>query len=282
MPEEGVPLSPNSALLTAAEIIQLAKIFVSNGVTKIRLTGGEPTIRKDLVDIVAGLNELKKIGLEKIGITTNGLVLKRKLQQLQDNGLDQINISLDTLDKHKFELLTRRRGFENVLESIDAAVGMGFDSVKLNAVVIRNVNDMEVKDFVEMTREKNLYVRFIEYMPFDGNKWNKDKFVSYKEMLVDVSPHFQSIMKESDHPNDTSKKYKIPGYAGTFGFITSMSDHFCGTCNRIRLMADGNLKVCLFGNAEINLRDAMRNGAPEEELHEIIGSAVRRKKRQHA
>ncbi|KAJ3120899.1 Molybdenum cofactor synthesis protein 1 [Nowakowskiella sp. JEL0407] len=282
MPEEGIELTPNSQLLTAEEIVRLAKLFVLHGVTKIKLTGGEPTVRKDLIDIVGALNELRTLGLKHIGITTNGIALKRKLPKLLEYGLDGVNISLDTLDKFKFELMTRRKGFENVMDSISDACSMPFNSVKLNAVVIRGVNDSEIHQFVEMTKDKNLYVRFIEYMPFDGNKWNKDKFVPYKEMLEGISNHYAAITKGSDLPNDTSKKYKIPGYAGSFGFITSMSDHFCGTCNRVRLLADGNLKVCLFGNAEVNLRDLIRNGATDEELEDVIGMAVKRKKKQHA
>ncbi|KAJ3046105.1 Molybdenum cofactor synthesis protein 1 [Rhizophlyctis rosea] len=282
MPEEGVSLTPHADLLNTEEILRIARLFVEAGVTKIRLTGGEPTVRKDLIDIVAGLNELKPLGLEGIGMTSNGVALKRKLSALRENGLDNLNISLDTLDKFKFELMTRRKGFEHVMESINMAVAMGFSSVKLNSVVIKGVNDIEILDFIKMTEDLPLYVRFIEYMPFGGNRWNTEKFVSYKQMLDRIQVEFPNIQKVSDTPNDTSKAWTVPGFRGRFGFITSMSDHFCGTCNRLRVLADGNMKVCLFGNKEVNLRDALRGGASDEELMHIVGLAVQRKKKQHA
>ncbi|KAI8922514.1 hypothetical protein DFJ77DRAFT_424870 [Powellomyces hirtus] len=282
MPAEGLPLTPKVHILTTPEILKLARIFVKEGVTKIRLTGGEPTVRKDLMDVMDGLNDLRPLGLKAIGMTTNALALKRKLPALKEKGLNQLNISLDTLDPFKFELMTRRRGFNQVMDSIHAAVELGYEPVKLNAVVIKNVNDAEVVRFVEMTKELPIYIRFIEYMPFGGNKWNEDKFVSYKTMLEMVKAVYPAVAKVSDEANDTSKAYAVPGFVGKFGFITSMSDHFCGTCNRLRLLADGNLKVCLFGNSELNLRDAMRSGISDAELLDIISAAVKRKKQRHA
>ncbi|TPX48793.1 hypothetical protein SeLEV6574_g01833 [Synchytrium endobioticum] len=282
MPAEGVPLTPKPQLLSAFEILKLARLFVQEGVTKIRLTGGEPTVRADLLNIVAGLNELRPLGLQTIAMTTNGIALKRKLPDLVKNGLNSLNVSLDTLDKFQFELMTRRRGWDHVIESIEAAIRLNVPSLKLNAVVMKKVNDMEVLPFVEMTKEWPVYVRFIEYMPFGGNKWNKDKFVPYRDMLQTIRARYPELYKLSDEPNDTSKAYAIRGFKGRFGFITSMSDHFCDTCNRLRITADGNMKVCLFGNAEVNLRDIIREGASDEQLLEVITAAVKRKKKQHA
>ncbi|KAJ3103811.1 hypothetical protein HDU97_009816 [Phlyctochytrium planicorne] len=283
MPAEGVPLTPGSDLLTTSEILRLARLFVNEKVTKIRLTGGEPTIRKDLVSIVAGLNDLRPLGLKDICITTNGIVLKRKLADLKKNGLDHINISLDTLDPLQFELMTRRKGHSNVVDAIHESVAHGFKSVKVNAVVINKVNDHEVVDFIErFTKELPVYVRFIEYMPFDGNKWNDEKFIPYRTLLQRIYEKYGNVQKTPDEPNDTSKSYFIPGYKGRFGFITSMSEHFCGTCNRLRLLANGGLKVCLFGKTEISLRDLMRQGLSDEELLPLISDAVKRKKKQHA
>ncbi|KAI8805125.1 hypothetical protein BJ742DRAFT_681400 [Cladochytrium replicatum] len=282
MPAEGVELSPASNILSASEILRLAKLFVREGVTKVRLTGGEPTVRKDLVDVVAGLNELRPLGLQHIGMTTNGIVLKRKLWDLKRAGMDQLNISLDTLDKLKFPMITRRLGFENVIESIDAATALGFESVKVNVVIIRGLNHDEIVPFVNFSKDRNVYVRFIEYMPFDGNRWNQEKFMGYNEMLEEIKKVHSIVEKCSDSPNDTSKAYRVPGFRGQFGFITSMSEHFCGTCNRLRLMADGNLKVCLFGNGEVNLRECLRQGVSDAELLNIVGAAVKRKKKQHA
>lgn len=282
MPSQGVKLTPNSDILTANEIVSLSRLFVNEGVTKIRLTGGEPLVRRDLVEIIASLNELKSNGLEKIGITTNGLVLGKRLTSLQKAGLDQINVSLDTLVPAKFEFITRRRGFERVLGSIDQAIALGYKPLKINCVVMKGVNEEEVLDFVLMTKDKCVDVRFIEFMPFSGNKWSKGKFVPFQHMLNQIEERWSTVERLTNDPNDTAKSFRIPGYAGQFSFITSMSQHFCGTCNRLRVTADGNLKVCLFGNAEVSLRDALRAGASDEELLEIVGAAVKRKKPRHA
>ena len=168
MPEQGVPLTPSAQLLTRQEIIRLANLFVEQGVTKIRLTGGEPTVRKDLIDIVSGLNQLKTKGLKTLGMTTNGIALEKKLPMLLAHGMNHLNISLDTLDPWQFELLTRRKGFSHVMKSLEKAVELGFDQVKLNCVVIRNLNSNQLLDIVELTRGLPIIVRFIEYMPFDG------------------------------------------------------------------------------------------------------------------
>ncbi|XP_069879924.1 molybdenum cofactor biosynthesis protein 1 isoform X3 [Dipodomys merriami] len=225
MPEEGVPLTPRADLLTTEEILILARLFVKEGVDKIRLTGGEPLIRPDVVDIV---------------------------------------------------------GFHKVMEGIHKAIELGYNPVKVNCVVMRGVNEDELLDFVALAQGLPLDVRFIEYMPFDGNKWNFKKMVSYKEMLDTIQQRWPELETLPEEESSTAKAFKIPGFQGQVSFITSMSENFCGTCNRLRITADGNLKVCLFGNSEVSLRDHLRAGASEEELLSIIGAAVGRKKRQHA
>nr|XP_045365314.1 molybdenum cofactor biosynthesis protein 1 isoform X5 [Camelus bactrianus] len=300
MPEEGVPLTPKADLLTTEEILTLARLFVKEGVDKIRLTGGEPLIRPDVVNIVAHLlasartssliplpvvspAQLRQLeGLRTIGITTNGINLARLLPQLQKAGLSAINISLDTLVPAKFEFIVRRKGFHKVMEGIHKAIELGYSPVKVNCVVMRGLNEDELLDFVALTKGLPLDVRFIEYMPFDGNKWNFKKMVSYKEMLDTLRQRWPELEKLPEEESSTAKAFKIPGFQGQVSFITSMSEHFCGTCNRLRITADGNLKVCLFGNSEVSLRDHLRAGASEEELLSIIGAAVGRKKRQHA
>lgn len=279
MPAEGVPLSPKQHLLTTDEIVYIAKLFVEQGVTKIRLTGGEPTIRKDLVDIIARLKEFKT--LEQVGITTNGLVLTRNLVGYQRAGLDAVNISLDTLKPGKFEEITRRRGWERVIAGIDLAIQLGYKP-KVNCVVMKNFNEDEVCDFVEWTRDRAVDVRFIEYMPFSGNRWHTEKMLSYNDMLDMIKKQFPDFQALPNGPNDTSKAYHVPGFKGQVGFITSMTEHFCGTCNRLRITADGNLKVCLFGNKEVSLRDAIRSGCSEDDLVALIGASVMKKKKQHA
>ncbi|KAJ1913786.1 Molybdenum cofactor synthesis protein 1 [Mycoemilia scoparia] len=284
MPEEGIDLTPKPELLTADEIVRLARIFVSQGVDKIRLTGGEPTVRKDIVELISRLNELKQIGLRHITITTNGVALHRKLPALREAGLDSLNISLDTRDPTKFANFTRRNGYKQVMKSIEEAFRLDFDPVKLNVVVMRGQNEDEIPTFVEMTHDDPLDIRFIEYMPFDGNKWNQSKLVPYREILKNLhSIYGDNLTALPLEKNHTAKGWKIEGYKGQFGFITSMTNSFCYACNRVRLMADGNLKVCLFGNSEVNLRDWLRqDDTTDRQLMNIIEDAIKRKKKAHA
>ncbi|CAK9144782.1 unnamed protein product [Ilex paraguariensis] len=294
MPAEGVELTPSPQLLSLNEIVRLGNLFVSSGVDKIRLTGGEPTIRKDIEEICLQLSNLK--GLKTLAMTTNGISLARKLPKLKECGLSLVNISLDTLVPAKFEFITRRKGHSKVMESIDAAIDLGYNPVKVNCVVMRGFNDDEICDFVELTREKPINVRFIEFMPFDGNVWKVKKLVSYYEMLDRVGKRFTGLQRIGDHPTETAKNFRIDGHQGTVSFITSMTKHFCAGCNRLRLLADGNFKVCLFGPSEepleelfflqqlieVSLRDPLRHGVNDDELKEIIGAAVKRKKAAHA
>lgn len=280
MPAEGVDLSPRDALLSFEEIERLARVFVHNGVDKIRLTGGEPLVRKDVEQLVERLGALP--GLRTLAMTTNGLLLPKKLHRLHAAGVNLLNISLDTLDSERFEAITRRKGFDQVLKAIEMAVDYGYDPVKVNCVVVRGVNDDEVGRFVDLTRDRPIQVRFIEYMPFQGNGWSDDAFVSYADIKKRVEKEHPMLEPCDDGPNATAKVFHVPGYRGSVGFITSMSDEFCSTCNRLRITADGSLKVCLFGNAEVSLRDIMRGGATDDELTEAIQAAVTRKKAAHA
>jgi GTP 3',8-cyclase len=274
MPEEGVPLSPARELLTTPEIVLLSSVFVSQGVTKIRLTGGEPTVRRDIVPLMQKIGQLRAHGLKELCLTTNGLSLHRKLDAMVEAGLTGVNLSLDTLDPFQFQLMTRRTGFEAVQRSIErifelkrAGAPIKF---KINCVVMRGINDREILPFVEMTRDKDVEVRFIEYMPFDGNKWSEGKMFSYQEILDVIRAAHPTLQKALDHKNDTSKTYQVPGFSGRVGFITSMTHNFCGTCNRLRITSDGNLKVCLFGNAEVSLRDIVRKVNKGEPIDDAV------------
>ncbi|XP_048083961.1 molybdenum cofactor biosynthesis protein 1 isoform X2 [Alosa alosa] len=280
MPEEGIKLTPRAQLLSTEEVLTLARLFVQEGVDKIRLTGGEPLIRPDVLHIIGEMRKLE--GLKTIAITTNGVNLSRLLPGLKDAGVDLLNISLDSLVPAKFEFIARRKGFHKVMEGINKAIEMGYNIVKVNCVVMRGLNEDELLDFVALTEKKPLEVRFIEYMPFDGNRWNFKKMVSYQEMLDHIKQEWPNLELLHGAESDTAKIYKVPGFQGQIGFITSMSDHFCGSCNRLRITADGNLKVCLFGNSEVSLRDVLRSGATDAELLQIISAAVGRKKKQHA
>jgi cyclic pyranopterin phosphate synthase len=280
MPPEGVPLRPQEQILTFEEIERIARLFVQEGVTKIRLTGGEPLVRKDVDVLIQRLGRIE--GLKTFAMTTNGLLLPKKLPTIHAAGLNLLNISLDTLDASRFEFITRRKGFDIVMNAIDQALRYGYNPVKINCVVMRGFNDDELGDFVEWTRLKPLEIRFIEYMPFDGNGWNDGRFMPYTEMIERIDKSHPSLERLVDGPHETSKTYQVPGYVGRVGFITSMSQNFCGSCNRLRITADGNLKVCLFGKAEVSLRDRIRAGATDDELRETLGAAVNRKKAAHA
>ncbi|KAL7120712.1 hypothetical protein ACP275_02G139300 [Erythranthe tilingii] len=280
MPAEGVELTPTPQLLSPNEIVRLANLFVSSGVSKIRLTGGEPTIRKDIEEICLQLSSLS--GLKTLAMTTNGITLANKLPRLKECGLSLLNISLDTLVPAKFEFMSRRKGHDRVMKAIDAAIELGYNPVKVNCVVMRGFNDDEICDFVELTREKPINIRFIEFMPFDGNVWKVKKLVPYSEMMDIVVKQFTGLERIKDDPTETAKNFRIDGHRGTVSFITSMTEHFCAGCNRLRLLADGNFKVCLFGPSEVSLRDPLRSGADDNELREIIGAAVKRKKASHA
>ncbi|GAB7344133.1 hypothetical protein MBLNU457_2029t1 [Dothideomycetes sp. NU457] len=321
MPEEGVPLSPKDHILTTPEIFYLSSLFVSQGVTKIRLTGGEPTVRHDIVPLMQQIGSLRSRGLRELALTTNGISLHRKLDDMVEAGLTGVNISLDTLDPFQFQIMTRRKGFDAVWKSIDRILemnklGSGI-KLKINCVVMRGMNEREILPFVELGREKDIEVRFIEYMPFGGNKWSERKMVSYSEMIDIIREKYPGLQRLQGHKNDTSKTYQVPGFVGRVGFITSMTSEFCGSCNRLRITSDGNLKVCLHGNTEVSLRDMLRkdnNGIPidqetfeamkelemnrhqgllsdsvkpswterEMELLNIVGMAVKRKKEKHA
>jgi cyclic pyranopterin phosphate synthase len=279
MPAEGVELRPKPDLLTYEEIIRLAELFARHGVTKIRLTGGEPLVRKDIEHLAERLAVIE--GIKSLAITTNGLLLPRKLDALKAAGITLFNISLDTLRPDRFERITRRKGLETVLEAIELTIAAGYDPVKINCVVLKGVNDDEILDFVEFGRTRPVEIRFIEYMPFDGNAWDDGDFFSYEAMLQVVREAHPGLERRADGPNHTAKAWGVPGHRGSLGFISSMSQNFCGSCNRLRLTADGNLKVCLFGQGEVSLRDAMRGGLTDRELEELIDDAVYRKKASH-
>lgn len=280
MPAEGVDLKPKTHILSFEEILRLAGLLVAHGVTKIRLTGGEPLIRKELVQLVERLRALE--GLEELTITTNGLLMPRKLDELQQAGVTGFNISLDTLREDRFFEITRRPGLDTVLEAIHRTVDAGYDPVKVNCVVIRGFNEDELADFVAMTETLPLEIRFIEYMPFDGNTWNTGKFLPYREMTDRIKERWPDFEREGGDDMEIAKLWQVPGFTGKVGFISSMSDHFCAGCNRIRITADGQLKVCLFGAQEVNLRDLMREGITDGALLDAVRDALARKAPSHA
>ncbi len=268
MPEDGVLLSHKSHIMNFDEIYTIAKTFVDNGVTKIRLTGGEPLIRKDLPVILKRLSSLPV----ELGITTNGVIVDKFIDTFKECGIKHINISLDSLKKEKFTQITRRNYFERVYKNIVLLTKNDF-KVKINAVLIRGFNDDEIVDFVNLTKDLPLALRFIEFMPFDGNKWDMKKMVSYAEIIELLNSHFleENIERLEDAPNDTSKNYRIKGFKGTFAIISSVTNPFCDSCNRIRLTANGQFKNCLFSATESDLLTLLREG---KSIEPIIQKAV--------
>ncbi len=271
MPEEGVTLSPRSHLMTYEEIHDIAKIFVAHGVTKIRLTGGEPLIRKDIPII---LEKLASLPVE-LSISTNAVIVDKFIDTLKSNGVHSINVSLDSLNAQKFKHITRRNEFDKVYQNIHLLVKEGF-KVKVNAVLMKDFNEDEIIDFINFSKDLPISVRFIEFMPFDGNKWDISKLVSYAEVMERVREGFSETQIErlEDAPNDTSKNYKIKGYRGSFAIISSVTNPFCDSCNRLRLTANGHLKNCLFSATESDLLTAYREG---KDIEPIIQKAVQAK-----
>jgi cyclic pyranopterin phosphate synthase len=271
MPAEGIQLSPKSHIMTYDEVFTIAKTFVDHGVTKIRLTGGEPLVRRD-VDVI--LKKLATLPVE-LSITTNAVLVDRFIDVLKICGIDKINVSLDSLDAGKFREITRRNDFEKVYKNIRLLINEGF-KVKLNAVLIKGFNDNEIIDFIMLSKDLPVSVRFIEFMPFDGNKWDKDKMVSYAEIMSRVNTSFnqEQVLRIADAPNDTSKNYRIDGHKGTFAIISSVTNPFCDSCNRIRLTANGRIKNCLFSTSESDLLTPLREGRT---IEPIIQKAIKSK-----
>ena len=255
MPADGIPLLPSAKLMSADEVFSIAKTFVDEGVTKIRLTGGEPLVRKDFETIVRKLSTLPA----ELAISTNGILVHKYVPLFKAIGLRKINVSLDSLKAEKFEHITRRNQFAKVMKNLQLLLDNHFD-VKLNVVLMKDFNEDEILDFIEFTKDKNISVRFIEFMPFGGNNWKSDKLVSLAEVLALAETRYgPQLIRESDAKNDTTKNYKIEGFKGSWGVISTVTSPFCGSCNRMRLTADGKMKNCLFDNNEMDLLAKLRN-----------------------
>jgi cyclic pyranopterin phosphate synthase len=270
MPDEHYDFAPASRLMQPGEIETLAKIFVEQGVKKIRLTGGEPLVRKDAAQIILSLSRLPVF----LTLTTNGVRLHEFLHVLLEAKIKTVNISLDTLQEDKFQIMTRRNLFKQVKENIDLLIKNNI-RVKVNMVVMKGLNDIEINDFIAWTKETPVHVRFIEFMPFSGNHWTSNQVFSLQEMLDEVRKNYSFIPLEAKK-NDTAKAFMVPGHEGTFSVISTMSAPFCSSCNRMRLTADGNLKNCLFSKEETDLLTPLRNGEDVLPLiHQSIGSKAK-------
>ncbi len=274
--------SPRTELLTYEEIFRLARVAVAMGIRTIRLTGGEPLLRKQVVTLVEMLSTLKSRGLESLKMTTNGIFLSRLAKELKMKGLDSVNVSLDTLDPRKFARITGRSLLDGVLEGLEAAKKVGFKDVKVNAVAMRGFNDDEIFDFAEFAIEHRITVRFIEFMPFPGNGWSLEKFISSAELKRKLETRYSLELEPLVDPSQTSRNYRIVGTEGKIGFISSVSESFCAACSRMRLSADGKLQPCLHGQEEIDVKAVMRReDSSDEDLQQLFLKAAGVKSRGH-
>lgn len=282
LPNGEPPMARRETLLTFEEIVTLSDIFVSLGIEKIRLTGGEPMLRRGVVDLVERLSSLKP-SLKDIALTTNGHTIPENARALRKAGLDRITISLDSLDDANFQEITGVDQLENVLRSIIAVKAAGFDPIKINACVVRGRNDHELVEMARFARENALSYRFIEFMPLDsGHEWNREQVVSGREIHGAINSVFPLTLVDESRGSETAWKYKFAdGSPGEIGIIAPVTEMFCGQCSRIRLTADGQIRTCLFSTTEHNLRDVLRSGASRDEIVEFIENAVLKKEPRH-
>jgi len=282
LPNGEPPLARKDTILSFEEIAYLSEIFVSLGIEKIRLTGGEPLIRKDVPKLVEQLSKLRP-QLTDIALTTNGFDFPRHAWALKSAGLDRVTISIDSLDRDRFAEITGVDALEKVYTAIVSAKANGFEPVKINSVVVRGRNDDEVVDFARFARERDLKFRFIEYMPLDsGHGWQRDQVVAGREIYEAINAVYPLELIDETRGSETSWKYKFAdGAPGEIGIIAPVTEMFCGACSRIRLTADGQIRTCLFSTNEHNLRDVLRSGATREEIVEFIEGVVLKKEPRH-
>jgi len=292
MPEDGVCAMSHDEILRIEEIEAIARVATRIGIKSVRLTGGEPLVRKGVVDLVRSLHDMPEI--ENISMTTNGVLLPQMAEELKEAGLSRVNISLDTLDAEQFKFITRVGRIESTLQGIDAALEAGFNPVKINAVTVRSLNQ-DFLEFAKLSIDKPLHVRFIEYMPVgessgsDGTGWGKADVIPSEELLEIINARAAQAGLPALEPLDGEHKpigwgparyFAFPGAQGTVGFISPLSRHFCSECNRLRLTADGKLRPCLFSDKEIDVRAALREGG-EDAVYECFLRALDLKPDEH-
>jgi cyclic pyranopterin phosphate synthase len=279
MPAGGIPKLDHDGILRYEEIMRIARIAVHMGISKIRITGGEPLVRKDVLYLCE--NVAKIPGLKSLSLTTNGVLLSQFADSLFRVGIKRINISLDTLNPAKFEMITRRNLFHEVWEGIEAAQKAGFAPIKLNTVVMRGVNDDEIEDLARLTFRYPFHVRFIEFMPFRPDEQCR-KFLSSDEILDRLSKVAPLLPAQSINSNGPALHYRFPGALGKVGIISPISHHFCSSCNRLRVTSDGKLRTCLFASEETDLLSLLRQGALDEDIIQHMRQAIARKPERHA
>ena len=271
---------PRSTLLAFEEIERVVRLATGLGIQKIRLTGGEPLLRHNVDALVALIARIP--GIEDLAMTTNGFLFAEKARALRDAGLRRVSFSMDSLDRENFKKITGRDGLHEVLNSIELAHQLGFAPVKVNAVIIRDINDHELEALANFARERNVSFRFIEFMPLDSARaWQKEMVVSGAEILRRLRERFDLQPVESDNPSSTSKRWNFSDGRGEIGIIAPVSEPFCGHCNRIRMTADGKIRTCLFSVVEHDLRTLLRDGSSDEELADWLKGVVWQKEARH-
>jgi cyclic pyranopterin phosphate synthase len=271
---------PRTKILSFEEIERVVRIAVGLGIQKIRLTGGEPLLRNDVEVLVARISKIS--GIQDLAMTTNGFLFPEKARKLRDAGLRRISFSLDSLDAANFKKITGRDGLEEVLTSIKLAQDLGFDPVKVNAVVIRDINDREIVALAEFAREHNVSFRFIEFMPLDSARaWLKEMVVPGHEVLARLKARFSLQPVRSENPAETATRWAFEDGRGEIGIIAPVSEPFCGHCNRIRMTADGKIRTCLFSVTEHDLRSMLRDGRSDEEIVKWLKGVVWQKEERH-
>ena len=282
LPHGEPPIAPKEQMLSYEEIEYICEIFVSLGIEKLRLTGGEPMLRRDIETIIRKLSKLRP-ALQDLALTTNGYFLPERAQELKEAGLDRVTISLDSLKKDTFKRMTGVDVLEKVLAGIAAAKKAGLEPIKINAVIVRGHNEDEVADFAAFAREHDLKMRFIEFMPLDsGHEWDRKDVFSGKEMRERIGERFPLVKVDVARGSETSSRYRFAdGAPGEIGIIAPVTEPFCGACSRIRLTADGQIRTCLFSTVEHSLRDVVRSGASRDEIVDYIHSVIMKKEPRH-
>jgi len=283
LPHGEPPIAPKEQMLSYEEIEYACDVFVELGIQKIRLTGGEPMMRRDIEQIIYKLAQLKDRGLEDLALTTNGYFLPHRAESLKQAGLDRITISLDSLKRDVFKQMTGVDVLERVLEGIQAAKEAGLEPIKINAVIVRGHNEDEVADFAAFAREHDVKMRFIEFMPLDsGHDWSREDVVSGREIRERIEERFPLVPVDEVRGSNTSSRFRFAdGAPGEVGIIAPVTEAFCGACSRIRLTSDGQIRTCLFSTVEYSLRDVMRDGASRQEIIDFIEGVVMKKEPRH-
>jgi len=280
MPEEGIPLIPHESLLTYEEILRIVRLFAMEGISKVRITGGEPLVRKGMVSLVAQLAQIK--GINDLSLTTNGVLLKELAADLKRAGLKRVNISLDSLRRDRFCQITRRDDYERVWEGIVEALSVGLSPIKINMVAIQGLNDDEIESFARLTLHLPLTVRYIEYMPSgNGEEWREGNVLTIPQIKGRLEKMGRLNPIQENQKDGPALRFQFEGAVGEIGLIGAVSTHFCADCNRLRLTPDGKIRTCLFSDEEIDLREILRKEGTDRDLKEKLYAALQTKPERH-